>query len=112
MDLAIRTSYGSAERIKVGAAVTDGTEWRFGYNYKNSDGTITHAEEAALSKASHLRNSTLYVTLSPCMECALKIIEHGGVTKVVYDAFYPSPVYRCKEALELLKNHGIETCLK
>jgi deoxycytidylate deaminase len=42
------------------------------------------------------------------MECALKIIEHGGVTKVVYDALYPSPVYQCKEALELLKNHGID----
>ena len=65
-----------------------------------------HAEANAISKVAQSGNSskdaTLYVTASPCMECA-KLIIQAGIKRVVY-----SEKYRLEDGLELLKRAGIE----
>jgi len=47
----------------------------------------THAEQNAIAQAAYsgvsIKNSTLYVTGTPCMMCC-KIIINAGITKVVY----------------------------
>ena len=44
----------------------------------------------------------MYVTASPCIECA-KLIIQAGIRRVVY-----SEVYHCADGLELLKKAGIQ----
>ena len=67
---------------------------------------VLHAEANAISKVAQSGNSskdaTLYVTASPCMECA-KLIIQSGIKRVVY-----SEKYRLEDGLELLKRAGIE----
>jgi len=67
---------------------------------------VLHAEANAITKVakSHnsSENSTLYVTTSPCMECA-KLIIQSGIKKVVYCNKYPKT-----DGLDLLKRAGIE----
>ena len=46
--------------------------------------------------------ATLYVTASPCIECA-KLIIQSGIKRVVY-----SEKYRLEDGLELLQRAGIE----
>jgi len=46
--------------------------------------------------------ATLYVTSSPCLECA-KLIIQSGITRVVF-----SEVYRIQDGIELLKRAGVE----
>ena len=46
--------------------------------------------------------ATLYVTASPCIECA-KLIIQAGIKRVVY-----SEKYRLEDGLELLKRANIE----
>lgn len=62
---------------------------------------VLHAETNAIAKCSRSNNSSdnsvLYVTLSPCFECA-KIILQSGIKKVVY-----LEEYRNIEGLNLLK---------
>jgi dCMP deaminase len=66
---------------------------------------VLHAEANAILKvaksAQSSLGSTLYVTLSPCLECA-KLIIQAGISKVVY-----SELYRDTSGLELLKAAGI-----
>jgi deoxycytidylate deaminase len=114
MERAFKVSKLSSEKTKVGAVITNGKDSKCGVNFKSFDGTgtIIHAEEAALSEAADFSNATLYVTIAPCMECALRIIKHGGIVKVVCGPPHPSPVYRCLEAIDTLKNHGIDVDLK
>jgi len=67
-----------------------------------------HAEINALIKLDYNnpKPKTMYLTLSPCKQCAKAII-NGGIRKIVY--LY---TYRDTSGLELLKNHGIEvSCL-
>jgi dCMP deaminase len=67
---------------------------------------VLHAEANAITKVakSHnsSENSTLYVTTSPCMECA-KLIIQSGIKRVVY-----CNKYHKTDGLELLKKAGIE----
>lgn len=67
---------------------------------------VLHAEANAITKVakSHnsSENSTLYVTTSPCMECA-KLIIQSGIKRVVYCNRYHNT-----DGLVLLKRAGIE----
>lgn len=66
---------------------------------------VLHAEANAITKVAKSNNSsdgaTLYVTASPCIECA-KLIIQAGIIRVVY-----SDVYRCSDGVDLLKRAGI-----
>ena len=66
---------------------------------------VLHAEANAISKVAKSGNSsqdaTLYVTASPCMECA-KLIIQAGIKRV--------DEYRLTDGIDLLKRAGIE-CL-
>ncbi|MCF0176015.1 MAG: cytidine deaminase, partial [Bacteroidales bacterium] len=46
--------------------------------------------------------ATLYVTASPCIECA-KLIIQAGISRVVY-----RDSYRLNDGIDLLKRGGIE----
>lgn len=67
---------------------------------------VLHAEANAITKVAKSGNSsdgaTLYVTASPCIECA-KLIIQAGIKRVVY-----SEKYRLEDGLELLKRANIE----
>ena len=67
---------------------------------------VLHAEANAITKVARSSNSsegaTLYVTASPCIECA-KLIIQSGIRRVVY-----GEKYRIMDGVELLKKAGIE----
>jgi len=67
---------------------------------------VLHAEANAITKVARSNNSsesaTLYVTASPCIECA-KLIIQAGISRVVY-----ADSYRLSDGIELLKRAGIE----
>ena len=67
---------------------------------------VLHAEANAITKVAKSNNSslgaTLYVTASPCIECA-KLIIQAGIRRVVY-----SENYRSADGIELLSKAGIE----
>ncbi len=67
---------------------------------------VLHAEANAISKVAQSGNSsngaTLYVTASPCMECA-KLIIQSGIKRVVY-----RDEYRLTDGIDLLRRAGIE----
>lgn len=66
---------------------------------------VLHAEANAISKIAKSGNSsegaTLYVTASPCVECA-KLIIQAGIKRVVY-----SDEYRLTDGIDLLRRAGI-----
>ncbi len=67
---------------------------------------VLHAEANAITKVARSGNSsdgaTLYVTASPCIECA-KLIIQAGIKRVVY-----GEQYRIMDGVELLQRAGIE----
>lgn len=67
---------------------------------------VLHAEANAISKVAKSNNSsmgaTMYITASPCIECA-KLIIQAGISRVVY-----SEEYRSSEGIDLLRRAGIE----
>ncbi len=67
---------------------------------------VLHAEANAITKVAKSNNSsegaTLYITTSPCLECA-KLIIQSGIVRVVF-----SENYRIQDGVELLKRAGIE----
>jgi dCMP deaminase len=67
---------------------------------------VLHAEANAITKVAKSNNSsdggTLYITTSPCMECA-KLIIQSGIRRVVY-----CDPYHTADGIELLKKAGIE----
>ena len=67
---------------------------------------VLHAEANAMTKVAKSNNSsenaTLYVTTSPCLECA-KLIIQSGIRRVVY-----CEKYRIVDGLQLLERAGIE----
>lgn len=67
---------------------------------------VLHAEANAISKVAKSTNnsegSTLYVTASPCIECA-KLVIQAGIKRVVF-----SQPYRLDDGIELLKRAHIE----
>lgn len=67
---------------------------------------VLHAEANAITKVARSNNSslgaTLYVTASPCMECA-KLIIQAGIRRVVYNE-----PYRLTDGIDLLRRAGVE----
>ncbi|MDE6692096.1 MAG: dCMP deaminase family protein [Muribaculaceae bacterium] len=67
---------------------------------------VLHAEANAITKVARSHNSsegaTLYVTASPCIECA-KLIIQAGIRRVVY-----RDLYRITSGIDLLKRAGVE----
>lgn len=67
---------------------------------------VLHAEANAITKIARSHNSsdgaTLYVTASPCIECA-KLIIQSGIRRIVY-----GEKYRLTDGLDLLERAGIE----
>lgn len=132
MNVALEIASNSyANRSKVGAIlVKDGNIIAIGYNgtpsgFDNScedwNGTrgnytkpeVLHAESNAIAKCARSVHSSqgshLYVTLSPCFECA-KLIIQAGITEVYY-----AEEYRNIQGIELLRKakidvHNIRKC--
>lgn len=108
------------ERRKVGALIVrdkmiisdgyNGTPSGFENICEDEDGLtkpyVLHAEANAITKIARSGNNsngaTMYITDSPCIECA-KLIIQAGIRRVVY-----SNKYRLVDGLELLKRAGIE----
>ncbi len=109
------------QRRKVGALLVkdkmiisdgyNGTPAGFENNCEDDTNTskpyVLHAEANAITKIACSNNSsqgaTLYVTASPCMECA-KLIIQSGIRRVVY-----AEKYRIIDGLELLEKAKIDT---
>ena len=107
----------------VGAIIVkDGAIVSTGYNgtisgfeniceYRNEAGElktkpdVLHAEANAITKVAcstiSTEGSTIYVTCSPCIECA-KLIIQSKITRVVYHTMFSKP-----EGLELLKKANV-----
>jgi dCMP deaminase len=68
--------------------------------------TVLHAEANALSFAGKYgiktKGCTMYITLSPCLECAKLMAQHG-IKKVLYNE-----EYRNTEGIEYLKENNIK----
>lgn len=116
-------SLSKAQRKKVGCIIVkDGAIISDGYNgtpkgfdnqcedidYFNQLITreeVLHAESNAITKLAKSTQSsvgaTMYVTISPCVECA-KLIIQSEISRVVYGDFY-----RSHEGIKLLKKAGI-----
>ena len=108
------------ERRKVGAILVkdkmiisdgyNGTPAGFENVCEDTDGTtkpyVLHAEANAITKVARSNNSsedsTLYVTASPCVECA-KLIIQSGIRRVVFN-----DLYRLCDGIDLLKRAGVE----
>ena len=108
------------ERRKVGALVVkdktiisdgyNGTPCGFENKCEDSNNVthpyVLHAEANAITKLARSSNnsdgSTLYVTASPCIECA-KLIIQAGIKKVVY-----AEKYRLTDGIDLLRQAGVE----
>ncbi|NCC98947.1 MAG: dCMP deaminase family protein [Bacteroidia bacterium] len=69
---------------------------------------VLHAEANAITKVARSHNSsegaTMYVTTSPCIECA-KLMIQSGIKRVVY-----AEDYHITDGIELLKRANIEVC--
>ena len=67
---------------------------------------VLHAEANAITKLARSNNNsdgaTIYITASPCIECA-KLIIQAGIKRVVY-----GEKYRLTDGVELLERAGIE----
>lgn len=113
-------SLSTSARSKVGAVIyKDGEIISTGYNHipgfvnavleDRNNVTLESVEHAECNALRHvanpnLTNATMYVTLSPCVNCAKKIAESKSITRVVY-----LEDYRITDGIMLLKYHGIET---
>ena len=68
--------------------------------------TVLHAEANAVGKLARAgraaEGSTVYTTLSPCLQCA-KILYQSGVREVVYRDIH------CKDSLNFLRGLGVIT---
>jgi dCMP deaminase len=67
--------------------------------------SVRHAEIAAFDKVigkSELENTTMFVTLSPCISCAEEMVKYK-LSKVYY-----LEGYRCGKGLDYLRSSGVE----
>ena len=95
--------------ITLEEAESIGAEIAFG-NYKNyalvSKPDVVHAELNAILKCARhqggAEGATLYITDSPCYQCAITIVQ-SGIKRVVYDR-----EYRITDGLDLLRKAGVE----
>lgn len=127
IDIAERVSRLSyAKRLKVGAVIAKENNI-LGYGYNGTPAgcdndceypivdhgeelvtkqSVLHAESNAIMKVARstqtTEGSSLYVTVSPCMECA-KLIIQSGITKVFY-----LEKYRDTSAITFLTSNNIE----
>jgi dCMP deaminase len=107
------------ERKKVGALIVkdrmiisdgfNGTPTGFENNCEEAEKTkwyVLHAEANAILKVASstqsCRNSTLYITMSPCRECS-KLIHQSGIKRVVY-----ANEYKDTSGLDFLEKAGVE----
>ena len=108
------------KRKKVGAIIVknnmiisdgfNGTPSGFDNNCEDSEGNtnwyVLHAEANAILKVAKSTNScedaTLYLTLSPCKECA-KLIHQSGIKRLVY-----LKNYKDATGLQFLENAGVK----
>lgn len=108
------------QRRKVGALIVknnmiisdgyNGTPSGFENVCEDEDGLtkpyVLHAEANAITKIARSNNNsdgaTLYVTASPCIECA-KLIIQAGIKRVVY-----AEKYRLTDGIDLLERAGVE----
>jgi dCMP deaminase len=108
------------QRRKVGALLVkskmiisdgyNGTPSGFPNVCEDSEGNtlpyVLHAEANAITKVAKSNNSsegsTLYVTSSPCVECA-KLIIQAGIRRVVF-----SEMYRIDEGIKLLQRANVQ----
>lgn len=108
------------ERRKVGALLVkdrmiisdgyNGTPAGFENHCEDSAGLtkpyVLHAEANAITKVARSNNSsdgsTLYITASPCLDCA-KLIIQAGIRRVVFNE-----LYRITDGIDLLRRAGIE----
>ena len=81
-------------------------EYRDHVDHYYTKSEVLHAESNAITKLARSTNSsegaTLYVTCSPCFDCA-KLIIQSGIERVVYDEPYSKG-----EGITLLKKAGVE----
>jgi dCMP deaminase len=116
----IWSQLSEAKRSKVGAIlVKDNTIIADGYNgtptgfenecedkHNNTKWYVLHAEANAILKVARSTQScedaTLYLTMSPCKDCA-KLIVQAGIKRVLY-----SSEYRDTQGIDFLKKVGIE----
>ena len=67
---------------------------------------VLHAEANAITKLARSSNNsdgaTIYITASPCIECA-KLIIQAGIKRVVY-----GEKYRLDDGIKLLERAGVE----
>ena len=116
-------SLSKAERKKVGCLIVkDGMIISDGYNGTPSGfdnqcedidffnqlitrKEVLHAESNAITKLAKSTQSskgaTMYITASPCQDCA-KLIIQAGISRVVYGEFYKNNL-----GIDLLKKAGI-----
>ena len=88
----------------------NGTPYGFENNCEDENNVslpyVLHAEANAITKVARSNNSsdgaTLYVTASPCIECA-KLIIQAGIVRVVC-----GEEYRIRDGIELLRQAGIQ----
>ena len=108
------------ERKKVGAIIVkngmiisdgfNGTPTGFDNHCEDEEGytkwDVLHAEANAILKVAKSTNScegaTLYLTLSPCKDCA-KLIHQSGIKRLVY-----IKEYKDSSGLKFLKKAGVE----
>jgi len=126
LDIALRWSkLSEAKRKKVGCIIVkDGSIISDGYNgtpsgfdndcefedpFNKSLVTKTevlHAESNAITKLAKSTQSsagsTMYITISPCVDCA-KLIIQSGIERVVY-----GELYRNKDGINLLSKAGVK----
>jgi tRNA(adenine34) deaminase len=121
MKMAIELAQRAAEKdeVPVGAVLIDsqGQKLAQGFNLRESlHTTLGHAEILALHRASKLKKSwrlpetTLYVTLEPCLMCAGALLQ-SRVKRVVFGAYDPKggafgTLYNVSQDKRL--NHQIE----
>lgn len=76
-----------------------------GYAKLETKPYVLHAEANAITKLAKTNNSsvgaTIYVTLSPCLECA-KLIVQSGIKRVVY-----MEEYRITDGIDFLRAVGV-----
>ena len=117
-DIWARNSY--CQRRQVGALIVkdrmiisdgyNGTPSGFENQCEDANGVtkpyVLHAEANAITKVAKSGNNsagaTLYITDSPCMECA-KLIIQAGIRRVVY-----ADEYRLTDGIDLLRRAGVD----
>ena len=99
--------------VKNGMIISDGfngTPTGFDNHCEDEEGYtkwyVLHAEANAILKLAKITNScegaTLYLTLSPCKDCA-KLIHQSGIKRLVY-----IKEYKDSSGLKFLKKAGVE----